>query len=130
MRASKYVNIDKHKPIEYIWVTNLPNFSINRYTVGSIEERKNGDLVLRLENSPIFGNMVVFKFKGDGEYEIKKSYHLNEQEAAIRLQKHYKAINKEHVSREHLKILKDAKDSEIVYNNIETFMDKYPELTI
>jgi len=131
MRAPKMFEVVPEE-IKSIWITHLPNFSINEFKVLSTKTRKNGDVVLYLEEGAgVYENMIVIEHitKFDNHYyKMKKSYHLTEAEASIRLRDHFRALNANHTVAE--RIVRDSTDKDMLELNIEKFMDAYPEMTI
>jgi len=119
--------------IEHIWVTHLPDFSISKYKVGSIDHDKNGDILIRLIDSPVWGDVIRARKGGHATKEwwmMKKSYHLSESDAAVRLRAHYRELNSENVDTITAKVLSDAKNKELTLANIEKYVLNYPEMTI
>ena len=132
MRASKVFS-GIPDDITHIWVTNLPNFSIEKFQIESMEYEKNGDITIKLIDSSIWGNTIKARKSGhEGKewYMMKKSYHFTENEAALRLRDHYRNLNNEHVNPSASRVYNDADDKETTLANIEEFMSKYPEMTI
>lgn len=130
MRAPKVIETFEPNQ-EFIWVTHLPDFSIEKFEIETIDHDKNGDILIKLVDSNIYGNTIRAKKNSNGNKEfwlMKKSYHLTESEAAHRLREHYRALHSEHTVA--TRVLSDAKDKEITEANIEKYVINYPEMTI
>ena len=132
MRAPEVIyNIPED--LEYIWITNLPNFTIEKYKVESITTANNGDKLIKVIDSPIWGNAIKARFNSNGDkewYLIKRSYHLTEISAALRLRDHFRKMLAENVNPTTKRVLNDTKDTDLMMKNVEKFVENYPELTI
>jgi len=119
--------------IEFIWITHLPDFSIAKYAVDSINHDNNGDILIRLVDSPVWGDVIRARKGGHTNktwWVMKKSYHLTESDAAVRLRAHYRELNSEEVATTTAKVASDAKNKELTLANIEKYVLNYPEMTI
>ncbi len=119
--------------VEHIWITHLPNFSIAKFEVASIDHDKNGDILIKLVDSPIWGDTIRAKRNGNGKKDwwmMKKSYHLSESDAAVRLREHYRKMNNDTINSTTARVIGDAKDKELTLANIEKYVFNYPEMTI
>lgn len=119
--------------LEYVWVTHLPNFTIERFEVDKVVHDKKGDILIKLNNSNIWGNTIRAKYNPNGkkpQWVIKKSYHLTELDAALRLRDYYRGLNAKYVDKTTKRVYADAKDKDLTARNIEKFVEKYPEMTI
>ena len=119
--------------IEFIWVTHLPDFSIAKFKVESIKHDGNGDILIKLIDSPIWGGVIRARKGGHATktwWMMKKSYHLTEAEAALRLRAHYRELNSETVDTVTAKVASDAKDKDLTLENIDKYVFNYPEMTI
>jgi hypothetical protein len=119
--------------IEYIWVTHLPDFSINKFKVESITHANNGDVLIKLIDSSIWGGVIRAKKGGHSSktwWIMKKSYHLTETEAALRLRAHYRELNADNIPVVTSKVFSDARNKELTLANIEKYILNYPEMTI
>jgi len=127
--------------IDYIWVTHLPNFEIQKFKV--LEVTLDKDINIKLENSNIYNDTIKIRLqnKDRGLYQMKRCYHLTESEAAIRLRNHFreiqkadiplgKQLSKENISHSIERIIIDADSPEIFINNYNKFIENYPELTV
>jgi len=119
--------------LENIWITNLPNFTIEKYKVESVTSTKNGDKIIKVIDSTIWGNTIKARFNSNGDkewYLMKRSYHLTETDAALRLRDHFRKMLAENVNPTTKRVLNDTKDMDLMMKNVEKFAENYPELTI
>jgi len=119
--------------VEFIWITHLPNFSIEKFKIDSINHDNNGDILIKLIDSSIWGDVIRAKKGGHSNktwWTMKKSYHFSEAEAALRLRAHYRALNSETVDTTTERVIGDAKDKDLTLANIEKYVFNYPEMTI
>ena len=115
--------------IEHVWVTNLPNFSIEKVKVDKVVREKNGDYTIKVEDSSIYGNNITVR-KSKLGYQMKKSYHLEEAHAALRMRDHYRKLLAEEKDSATTFIVSVTKDKETMIENIDKFTTAYPEMTI
>ena len=114
---------------EFVWLTHLPNFSIIKFKVDEVVMEKNGDITIKLLDSTIYGNSITARRRGK-DHEMKKSYHLSEADAALRLREHYRNINNDDKDSRTKRVLSDAKDKEAMIENINAYAENFPEMTI
>ena len=57
--------------IKYVWITNLPNFSIEKVEVVDVVREKNGDYNIKVADSSIYGNNIRVQKSSLG-YQMKK----------------------------------------------------------
>lgn len=114
---------------EFVWITHLPNFSIVKFKVKEVVLEKNGDMSIKLIDSNIYGDSITAKKRGK-DHVMKKSYHLSEADAALRLREHYRNINTDTKDAMTKRVIGDAKDKEVMMDNINSYAENYPEMTI
>lgn len=132
MRASTLFN-SIPSDMYYIWITHLPDFSIQNFKVTAIKHDKNGDILIQVADSPIWGNTIRAKKGGNGKQDwwmMKKSYHISEADAVVRLRDYYRKLNSEKVDTITACVASDAKNKATTLENIEKYVLNYPEMIL